>query len=74
MFSSSAALFEKLRKEKSFSKENICQENKEDELNNNNTGILNRMKSSFSRAHSLKSSAMPLATDANVTSNLDKIL
>ncbi|XP_019077475.1 protein SEMI-ROLLED LEAF 2 isoform X4 [Vitis vinifera] len=69
VFSSSAALFEKLRKEKSFSKENICQENKEDELKNNNAGILNRMKSSLSRAYSLKSSAMSLTTDANFTSN-----
>lgn len=69
VFSSSAALFEKLRKEKSFSKENICQENKEDELKNNNAGILNGMKSSFSRAYSLKSSAMSLTTDANFTSN-----
>ncbi|XP_034694612.1 protein SEMI-ROLLED LEAF 2 isoform X1 [Vitis riparia] len=69
VFSSSAALFEKLRKEKSFSNENICQENKEDELKNNNAGILNRMKSSFSRAYSLKSSAMSLTTDANFTSN-----
>ncbi|KAJ9695796.1 hypothetical protein PVL29_010994 [Vitis rotundifolia] len=69
VFSSSAALFEKLRKEKSFSKENNCQENKEDELKNNNAGILNRMKSSFSRAYSLKSSAMSLTTDANFTSN-----
>lgn len=69
VFSSSAALFEKLRKEKYFSKENICQENKEDELKNNNAGILNRMKSSLSRAYSLKSSAMSLTTDANFTSN-----
>ncbi|XWS43144.1 hypothetical protein CRYUN_Cryun16bG0077300 [Craigia yunnanensis] len=49
VFSSSAALFEKLRKEKSFSRENACLENKENvasegELENSNNEILNRLK------------------------------
>ncbi|XP_074320484.1 protein SEMI-ROLLED LEAF 2 [Silene latifolia] len=51
VFSSSAALFEKLRKERSGSKENVLSEV------NNDSGVLNRLKSSYSRAYSMK--AMP---------------
>lgn len=68
VFSSSAALFEKLRREKSFSRENACLENKENvasegELTNSNNGILNRLKSSYSQAYSSRSLPVPLATD-----------
>ena len=74
VFSSSAALFEKLRKEKSFSRETACLENKENvasegELKNNNNGILNRLKSSYSRAYSSRSLPVPLATEENPLSN-----
>ncbi|XWS59128.1 hypothetical protein CRYUN_Cryun08bG0095500 [Craigia yunnanensis] len=74
VFSSSAALFEKLRKEKSFSRENTCLENKENvasegELKNSNNGILNRLKSSYSRAYSSRSLPLPLATDETPLNN-----
>uniref|UniRef100_A0A803MAB1 Uncharacterized protein n=1 Tax=Chenopodium quinoa TaxID=63459 RepID=A0A803MAB1_CHEQI len=49
VFSSSAALFEKLRKERSGSKENIPFEG-----GNINVGMFNRLKSSYSRASSIK--------------------
>ncbi|XP_021281775.1 uncharacterized protein LOC110414724 isoform X2 [Herrania umbratica] len=77
VFSSSAALFEKLRKEKSFARENACPENKrniasEVELKNSNNGILNRLKSSYSRAYSSRSPPIPLPTDGNPLSNSNK--
>ncbi|XP_021724121.1 uncharacterized protein LOC110691493 [Chenopodium quinoa] len=49
VFSSSAALFEKLRKERSGSKENIPFDG-----GNINVGMFNRLKSSYSRASSIK--------------------
>ncbi|KAK6289723.1 hypothetical protein POUND7_001264 [Theobroma cacao] len=77
VFSSSAALFEKLRKEKSFARENACLENKgnidsEVELKNSNNGILNRLKSSYSRTYSSRSPPIPLPTDGNPLSNSNK--
>ncbi|KAH9624487.1 hypothetical protein KSS87_016928 [Heliosperma pusillum] len=62
VFSSSAALFEKLKKERSGSKENVLSEL------NNDSGVLNRLKSSYSRAYSMK--AMP--TEENSLSTLNK--
>ncbi|OMO71295.1 Armadillo-type [Corchorus capsularis] len=78
VFSSSAALFEKLKKERSFSRENICAENKgnvanDGEVNNSNNGILNRLKSSYSRTYSSKVPPIPLPTDENPLSNSNKI-
>lgn len=49
VFSSSAALFEKLRKERSGSKENLSFEG-----GNNNGGVLDRVKSSYNRAASIR--------------------
>ncbi|KAK9290998.1 hypothetical protein L1049_009181 [Liquidambar formosana] len=79
VFSSSAALFEKLRKEKFSSKDSVSQDSKEKffsegEARNNNDGILNRLKSSYSRAYSLKSSPAPLTMNGNSVSNSDKEL
>ncbi|XP_039036280.1 protein SEMI-ROLLED LEAF 2-like [Hibiscus syriacus] len=73
-FSSSAALFEKLKKEKSFSWEDACLENKEnaaseEQLENFQNGILNRLTSSYSRAYTTISPLVPLATDENPPSN-----
>lgn len=70
VFSSSAALFEKLRQEKCSSKENICLDDKdiiaeEAETTNNNSGILNRLKSTYSRVNSVKNPSQPSATDEN---------
>lgn len=74
VFSSSAALFEKLRKERSSSKENVSQDNNEKVVNegegrNNISGMLNRMKSSYSRVYSVKSSPALLAMDHTSNSN-----
>ncbi|XVF07235.1 hypothetical protein REPUB_Repub06bG0121300 [Reevesia pubescens] len=74
VFSSSAALFQKLRKEKSLSREKACIENKENvssegELKNSNNGILNRLKSSYSRAYSSRSLPVPSAADEDLLSN-----
>ncbi|MBA0716749.1 hypothetical protein Golax_015555, partial [Gossypium laxum] len=60
VFSSSAALFEKLRKEKSFSRENASLENKEniaseEQLEISQKEILIRLKSSYSKAYSSRS-------------------
>ncbi|KAK9016467.1 hypothetical protein V6N11_078963 [Hibiscus sabdariffa] len=74
VFSSSAALFEKLRKEKSFSRENACLGNKEnvaseEQLENSQNGILVRLKSSYSKAYSSRSPLVSLATHENPPSN-----
>ncbi|KAK9682989.1 hypothetical protein RND81_10G111100 [Saponaria officinalis] len=64
VFSSSAALFEKLRKERSGSKENVLSEI-------NNSGVLNRLKSSYSRAYSIKTPLMQ-PTEENSVNTLNK--
>ncbi|XVF56139.1 hypothetical protein PTKIN_Ptkin06aG0092900 [Pterospermum kingtungense] len=74
VFSSSAALFEKLRKEKSCSREIACLENQENvssegELTNSDNGILSRLKSSYSRAYSSRNLPVALATDENPLCN-----
>ncbi|KNA16475.1 hypothetical protein SOVF_088690 [Spinacia oleracea] len=66
VFSSSAALFEKLRKERSGSKENIPFE-----LGNNNGGMLDRLKSSYSRASSIRN-PVHVPTEESSVSNLNK--
>ncbi|GKV25742.1 hypothetical protein SLEP1_g35137 [Rubroshorea leprosula] len=73
VFSSSAALFEMLREEKSFSRENIVLENNgssasEREPQNNNSGLLNRLKSSYSQAYSVKDVPPIPSADENSTS------
>ncbi|KAE8681834.1 Zinc finger (C2H2 type, AN1-like) family protein [Hibiscus syriacus] len=74
IFSSSAALFKKLKKEKSFSRENACLENKEtvaseEQLENIQNGILNRLTSSYTRAYTIISPQVSLATDENPPRN-----
>ncbi|KAI3472191.1 hypothetical protein Pfo_029679 [Paulownia fortunei] len=61
VFSSSAALFEKLRNQRNYSKENLYELNKEKvsgdvEQRNNISGVLNRVKSTYSRVYSFRSS------------------
>lgn len=77
VFSSSAALFEKLRNEKSSSRENINQENSvkvfsEGEERNNNSGMLNRIKSTYSRVYSSRDFAVPTVEDGDSTNSLNK--
>lgn len=61
VFSSSAALFEKLKKQRNNSKENLHELNKEkvpDDVNST-SGVFNRIKSSYSRTYSIRSSPAP---------------
>lgn len=79
VFSSSAALFEKLRNEKSSSRENVTQENKqnlvtEGQQQNGNNGMLNRIKSAYSRGYSMKSSPVLPIADEGSTNNSNKEL
>lgn len=76
VFSSSAALFEKLRREKISSRESICEEDEntvtEGEERNTNNGFLSRLKSSYSRTYSMKSLPAPSTPSENTMSNLTK--
>ncbi|CAO2831730.1 unnamed protein product [Amaranthus hypochondriacus] len=67
VFSSSAALFEKLRKEKSGRKANISLD-----AGNNNDGVLNRLKSAYSRAPSLRNPVHVVPAEGNSLGNLNK--
>lgn len=74
VFSSSAALFEKLRIEKSSSRENVNLESKEkffseEEKRNNNSGMLNRIRSTYSRAYSSRNLHVPPTAAGNSTDN-----
>ncbi|KAK8609218.1 hypothetical protein V6N13_025524 [Hibiscus sabdariffa] len=73
VFSSSAALFEKLKKEKSSSRQNSFAENENNasvgEAKNSNNTILNRLKSSYSRAYSSRYLPVSLETDETSPSN-----
>ncbi|TYH32125.1 hypothetical protein ES288_A01G226500v1 [Gossypium darwinii] len=69
VFSSSAALFEKLRKEKSFSRGNGYIEKQSIVNEGSNNMILNRLNSSYSRASSSRNLYVPLETDKNSLSN-----
>ncbi|XP_031270951.1 uncharacterized protein LOC116129348 [Pistacia vera] len=76
VFSSSAALFDKLRSDKSLSRENPYQDNKnnvvsEGQPRNNNNGVLNRLKSSYSRVYSVKNPPLS-TTDGKSVSNSKK--
>ncbi|KAE8694793.1 Zinc finger (C2H2 type, AN1-like) family protein [Hibiscus syriacus] len=77
VFSSSAALFEKLKKEKSFSRQNSVIENGniagEGEVKSINNAILNRLKSSYSRAYSSKYLPVSLEIDENSPSNSNTV-
>ncbi|PKI40066.1 hypothetical protein CRG98_039519 [Punica granatum] len=61
VFSSSAALFEKLRNEKNFLRNsNASQDDKDKSAGDaNNMGMLSRLKSSYSRAYSMRNPAVP---------------
>jgi len=64
VFSSSTALFGKLRQEKGFSSENLSQYNKENfagelVLAHGDGGTLNRLKSTYSRVYSVNSTLQP---------------
>lgn len=77
VFSSSAALFEKLKMEKFSSRENVSQDGKENGANeeeprNTDNGMLNRLKSSYTRVYSMKTATAPVTTDGNSVSYLNK--
>jgi hypothetical protein len=74
VFSSSAALFDKLRRDKTSTRENACQDNKNNVLEGEqiNNGILARLKSSTSRVHSMKNSNVPSTSDENPVNILNK--
>lgn len=65
VFSSSAALFEKLRKGRSDSRENALNEG------NSNGGVFNRLKSSYSRAYSIRT-PVDVPTEEGSAGNLNK--
>ncbi|GFY96226.1 Uncharacterized protein Acr_11g0005320 [Actinidia rufa] len=75
VFSSSAALFQKLRNDRSSSRENADQENKEKlvtegQQRNDNNGMLNRIKSTYSRVYSIRNSpALPTADDDSMNNS-----
>ncbi|XP_038904576.1 protein SEMI-ROLLED LEAF 2 isoform X2 [Benincasa hispida] len=76
VFSSSAALFQKLRNEKVSSLENGLPDMKDSSLVDReqesvSNGMLSRLKSSYSRAYSIRSSG-PLSTDATTMNGLSK--
>ncbi|KAF5183087.1 Armadillo-type [Thalictrum thalictroides] len=76
VFSSSAALFEKLRRDKFSARENPCQEsnNKVVDGESNNGGIFTRLQSSHSRAYSVKGSPLSSTSGKVPIDNLNKAL
>ncbi|GAU24251.1 hypothetical protein TSUD_23880, partial [Trifolium subterraneum] len=75
VFSSSAALFQKIRQERQGSSENISKNNNknvnEKELPvNGNGGVLNRLKSTRSQVYSVNSTQQPTAEDEITTDNV----
>ncbi|KAH9678986.1 hypothetical protein KPL71_025927 [Citrus sinensis] len=74
VFSSSAALFDKLRRDKTMSRDYTHQDNRdniasEGQPRNSGNGGLNRLKSSYSRAYSRKASPASAMTDGNSMSD-----
>ncbi|KAH9678981.1 hypothetical protein KPL71_025927 [Citrus sinensis] len=74
VFSSSAALFDKLRRDKTMSRDYTHQDNRdniasEGQPRNSGNGGLNRLKSSYSRAYSRKASPASAMTDGNSMTN-----
>lgn len=65
VFSSSAALFEKLRKERSGGPKGIVPSGG-DMKNNSNSGVFSRLKSSYSRAYSIRAPATVPAEEVSV--------
>ncbi|XP_058728224.1 protein SEMI-ROLLED LEAF 2 [Vicia villosa] len=79
VFSSSAALFQKLRHERQFSSESTGQNNNDsvadEELPvNGNGGFLNRLKSTHSQMYCVNSTQQPTAADEVTTSNANRDL
>ncbi|GAB2267011.1 hypothetical protein Dimus_001997 [Dionaea muscipula] len=83
VFSSSAALFDKLKRERSSTRDGVISESKEKEggigpevvmeVKNQNIGMLSRIRSSYSRAYSTRNSAPPLPpTEEACQSNINK--
>ncbi|XP_062117696.1 protein SEMI-ROLLED LEAF 2 isoform X2 [Humulus lupulus] len=77
VFSSSAALFEKLRKEKFLSQDNVFQGNQEnfvnvEETNDISSGVLDRLKSSYIRSYSMRNSPERSVTEENNTNSSTK--
>lgn len=77
VFSSSAALFEKLKKGEYSSQENISEDRKDKLIDNedskiNNPSMLNRLKSTYSRAYSAKSYPSPVIADGKAMNNSAK--
>lgn len=70
VFSSSAALFQKLGKEQNSAQENA--ERKDNSGDGDNPSILKRLTSSYSRAYSTKKPSLPVQTEENNTSSLEK--
>lgn len=80
VFSSSAALFEKLKKDKPLLSENASEQNTEKPIDDrlqggNNTGMLNRLKSSYSRVYSMRRASVPsvLGEKPMVSSNKEVV-
>ncbi|XP_052176294.1 protein SEMI-ROLLED LEAF 2 isoform X2 [Diospyros lotus] len=79
VFSSSAALFEKLRNERSSSRENVSLGDKEKlvtegQQRDSNNGMLNRIKSTYSRVYSIRNVPVPPTADEGSINNLNKEL
>lgn len=74
VFSSSAAIFEKLKKDKFSERENTGQETSEGQLKSNNEGLLTRLQSSYSRAYSVKGSPLSSTSQKIPISNLNQEL
>ncbi|XAR68529.1 hypothetical protein NMG60_11003677 [Bertholletia excelsa] len=79
VFSSSAALFQKLRNEKSSTRESVTMDNRErplieEQQTNNTGGILNKIKSSYSRTYSTKISPVPPTMNDDSMNNSNKEL
>lgn len=73
VFSSSAALFDKLRRDKTSTRENVFQDSKNNahEGEQISNGMLARLKSSTSRVYSLKNPLVPSTSDENLVNNLN---
>ncbi|XP_030495163.2 protein SEMI-ROLLED LEAF 2 isoform X1 [Cannabis sativa] len=67
VFSSSAALFEKLRKEKFLSQDNVVEETKDI-----STGTLDRLKSSYLSSYSMRNLQDSIVTEENSTNSSTK--
>nr|TKR84091.1 uncharacterized protein D5086_0000261240 [Populus alba] len=74
VFSSSAALFDKLRRDKTSTRENVFQDSKNNahEGEQISNGMLARLQSSTSRVYSMKNPLVPSTSDENPVNSLNK--